>query len=98
MAIYSAELYKEKTQLEELITAEIKNRIIDLDLIDTGALYASIKTTITLTDNGYTTDVKGKDYFKYVDGNYGLIDYVLGLQKVSKAATNLYAGLIIDSF
>ncbi len=55
-------------QIEELI----KNRITKLKLIDTGALLASINVTLV---NG-KINIEAKEYFKYLDERYDILNYV----------------------
>lgn len=57
-------------ELESLINNKLKQRIIDLDLVDTGLMRDSTLAKVSLTPDGVEVDIKSTDYFKYLDGDY----------------------------
>lgn len=57
-------------KLQKLIQARIKQ----LGLIDTGLLYDSI-AVYPDGDSGFI--VKAEDYFKYLDGDYNILEYCI---------------------
>lgn len=69
---YTKSLPRVANKLKKLI----KERIKSLGLIDTGAMYDSIMVyPYEDTDGEIGFTVKAEDYFKYLDGDYNIIDY-----------------------
>lgn len=86
--------------LENQLTLSLKERIKELDLIDTGAMYQRSRFTVKLTDIGFDLDVVSTYYFPILDSRYGLVDYVLKLpivnQKIGTVSNSLVDDLIKD--
>jgi hypothetical protein len=91
----NAKIEVEKNRLEQLITTELKNRIKELDLIDTGAMLSTIKSSIKFTSNGYDIDIMSTDYFDEIDLKYEITDYVLNLPMVEEGIGNLFADIVL---
>jgi hypothetical protein len=89
-------LAQQKSSLEILITNALKARVKQLGLVDTGKLVGSIKCTLQFTSAGFDVNVDGVDYFKYLDGDYNIVDFVLSSKFVSDAITNLYADMVLN--
>ncbi len=51
--------------MSAILTELMKKTILDLDLIDTGALYNSIQVTTQLNQNEFNIIVESEDYIKY---------------------------------
>ena len=74
-----------KRGLENLIERLIKERIKELDLIDTEALYNSISVSISDSQNDFKIDISSVDYLEYLDERYDIIDFVLSKPEVTDA-------------
>lgn len=72
-----------KRELESLIERLIKERITELDLIDTGALYDSISVEVIGGQNDFNIDISSVDYLEYLDAEYDIIDFVLSKKEVT---------------
>lgn len=72
-----------KRELENLIEKLIKERITELDLIDTGALYDSISVEIIGSQNDFKIDISSVYYLEYLDAEYDIIDFVLSKTEVT---------------
>jgi len=59
-------------ELQKLIQADIKKK----DLIDTGALFRSIKVTAKEQGSKVSLDIIAEDYFEFVDNSYHILDDV----------------------
>lgn len=71
----------------------LKQRIKDLGLVDTGQMYDSIMVTpYEDSDGELGFTVKAEDYFKYLDGDYNIVDYVVN----SKEFTNYLKNALIE--
>lgn len=80
---------KSMDRIAKKLTTLLRKRIKQLDLIDTGLMYDSIEVVV---DSGTSFSIITTDYFKYVDGNYDIIDYVLN----SKEFTDYAAESLTD--
>jgi hypothetical protein len=57
-----------------ILTALLKKTILDLELIDTGALYNSIQVSVKYTNNGIDIIVNSEDYIKYLVEPYNIVE------------------------
>lgn len=83
-----------KIELERLTLDKIRQRIIDLDLVDTGKMLESMNVNIVLTSSGFDFEVSSVDYWKYVDGEHNILDWVIEQSDVSDLITELFSELI----
>lgn len=85
-----------KNKLQQLITKRLKIRIKSLGLVGSGKMLSETEAKVIFTNDGIDIDVESTTYFKYLDGEYNIIDYVLNESDVDKAITDLYGQMIID--
>jgi hypothetical protein len=56
----------------ELIQDELKRQ----NLVETGALLNSISCRLIPTNEGFTFQIEALDYFKYLDGEYSIMENI----------------------
>lgn len=95
---YSSRTRKLKADLEFELIKDIKARITQLDLIDTGKMLNTFDAKISFEDDGLDMKFSTTEYFKYVDGNYNITDYVLDSKKIRNLMDEVFAMMIDDMF
>jgi hypothetical protein len=93
---YNSKINKQKSTLEKLVTDRYKKRIKELGLIDTGETLKSLKCSIKFTPDGFSLVVDSTDYFKYIDSEYGISDYVIIQKDVDELIKDLFADIIFS--
>lgn len=93
---YSSRTRLFKAKLEDEITKGIKARIKDLDLIDTGKMLNTFDAQVNFEDDGLDMKFTTTAYFKYVNGNYNLTDYVLDSSKIRNMMDELFGMMMED--
>jgi len=89
----SSSIERLKTITKDLI----RKRTVELGLIDTGLMYKSYTVDVVIKpDLDITIEINSTDYFKYVEANYGLIDWVIEQTSFSEAYTDLFAEVITN--
>lgn len=63
--------------IEKALRKAIKKDIINKDLIDTGEMLRSIDVIAVADEDKLILDVIATDYFKYVSGNYDVMEDAL---------------------
>jgi len=63
-----------RTRIAKKLKSMIQARIMELDLIDTGKMYWSIKVN-WYNQNDF--EVKAVDYFKYWNSDYNIVDGII---------------------
>lgn len=95
---YSSKTKLLKNKLEEEITNGVKKRISQLDLIDTGKMINTFGVEISFEDDGLDIEFSTTKYFKYVDGNYNITNYVLESKKIKSLMDEVFGMMIDDMF
>lgn len=85
-----------KAQLEDAITKGVKDRIRQLDLIDTGKMLNSFDAQVNFEDDGLDMKFSTTDYFKYQDGYNNITDYVLDSPKIVNMMNELFGAMMED--
>ena len=88
------------SKIESTITGLIREEITRQDLIDTGNMIRSIKTTAKVSSNNFTFSVEAVDYFKYIDGDYNIVSNVMkggGYTLVEGLIQELYVDALENS-
>lgn len=93
---YSNELISKLKILSDLITNGLKDRISQLDLIDTGRMFSITESDIEFSDDGLIINITTTDYYKYLDGRYNLTDYVMNNPSISNMMNDIYGDMIIE--
>lgn len=93
---YSNELKNDIQRLSKMITNELKNRIKQLDLIDTGRMFSITESDIKFTMDGLDIEITTTDYYKYLDGDYDLTDYVFNLPNISNLINSIYGDMVVE--
>lgn len=96
METYSQKTEAKRKQLGDTITNAYKDRMKELDLVDSGSLISTFKATVAYTDDGITVITDAQDYFKYVEARYNLTSYVMDTPEVSKGITDLMGSMVVD--
>ena len=81
-------------QLEKDVTKALKDRIINLDLIDTGLMLSKTHSKITIRGFDLDLNIKSTDYFKYLDGDYDIVDWVLNLPSIINQVSEIQTELM----
>lgn len=79
------ELAKQSKLIAELIKKEIKRQ----GLVETGALFSSIKPKIKVQDTAFTVEIEAQDYYKYLDGRYNITENALNGPAFVKISENI---------
>lgn len=87
--VLTNEIEKKRLELEKLINDNLKLRIKELNLIESGNLYNNIKCVITIDTNGFNIDILSPDYYAYLDNEYNITNYVLNIQKIENKMLDL---------
>jgi hypothetical protein len=74
-------------ELERLIERLIKDRLIQLKLVDTGALLDSIKVRIREGE----IEIESLKYLDYLDGKYNILNYVYNTDEFINGYTSYVA-------
>jgi hypothetical protein len=74
-------------ELERLIERLIKDRLIQLKLVDTGALLDSIKVRIREGE----IEIESLKYLDYLDGKYNILNYVYNTDEFINGFTSYVA-------
>jgi len=82
--------------LEKTVTKAIKDEIKKKDLIDTGRMLRSIDTVASKTSDGIEIDILAVDYFKYVNGNYDVIEDALNTKAFNDALDDTMTDYILN--
>lgn len=93
---YSNELISKLKVLSDLITKGLKDRINQLNLIDTGRMFSITGSDIEFSDDGLIINITTTDYYKYLDGRYNLTDYVMNDPSISNMMTDIYGDMVIE--
>jgi hypothetical protein len=93
---YSNTVNKMRFDLQARFTKGLKQRIRDLDLIDTGATLRQTESRVIINDDGVDFDVDSTDYFKYLDGNYNIVDATLASREISDLMSELIGQIMLD--
>lgn len=93
---YSSTTKSKLNDLQALITKELKARIKSLGLVDSGKLLDSTIVHIKFTNDGLDIEVESTDYYKYLDSDYDITDYVLKQKNVSKLMDEVLELMIDD--
>lgn len=93
---YSNELISKLKILSDLITKGLKDRINQLNLIDTGRMFSITESDIEFSDDGLIINITTTDYYKYLDGRYNLTDYVMDDPSISNMMTDIYGDMVIE--
>ena len=93
--------YKKNTKrVANKLKALIKERIKQLGLIDTGALYDSI--FVYPDGDTYNYTIKGEYYLKYLDGDFDIIEYCINSKEfqdyIKESVAQDYIEYEIDEF
>lgn len=83
-------------QLENKITKKMKERIKQLDLIDTGALYRSISTNIKIVGDDLQIIINSEYYIVYLDDRYEVTSWVFN--QVADDIVKVKTNLLFNSF
>lgn len=92
---YSSTTKSKLKTLQTLITKELKARIKSLDLIDTGKMLASTMAHIKFSNDGLDIELESTYYYKYLDSDYNITNYVLEQNNVSELMSEVF-GLMIE--
>lgn len=92
---YSSKTNRKLKELETLITRELKARIKSLDLIDTGLMYETTEAHLMFTQDGLDIVIVTTDYYKYLNSDFNIENYVMGLNSVSNLMDEVL-GLMIE--
>lgn len=95
---YRSNTISKKAVLTRELSSALKDRIKQLDLIDTGEMLNSTSVVIDFTIDGLDIQVNSTDYYKYVDGKYNITDYVLDSRHITNLIEELYGEMIVDMF
>lgn len=93
---YSIETNSKKNNLELLITKGLRNRIKELDLIDTGTMLSTTVCYISYKDDGLDIKVQSTDYYMYMDSEFNITNYIIETQQVSNMLDDLFGDMIMD--
>lgn len=93
---YSGELNSKKNGLANLITNRIKQRITDLDLIDTGLMLDISTCVIEFIEDGLDIKIQSTDYYVYVDGNYDLTNYIIDQPDIDMMIKDIIGDMVIE--
>lgn len=96
MMEYSRKTKNKLNELEKLITKELKDRIKSLDLIDTGLMYNTTEARVKFTDDGLDIEIETTDYYKYLNSDFNIENYVMGLNNVSVLMDEVFSLMIDD--
>jgi hypothetical protein len=91
---YTGEINRKKLRLEKLITDNLRSRIEELNLIDTGEMLNSTQCIITFTSDGMDIDIQSTDYFMYNDDRYDILDYVFKNREIQDLIDEIYLDII----
>ena len=86
----------DETKITDAFTKLLRSEIRRKGLIDTGALFRSISTSIKYTANGISFEISGEDYFKYVDGNFNVTEDALDSNEFKNKITKLIEDALIN--
>jgi len=92
---YSSKTNSKLKTLQKLITKELKARIKSLGLVASGKLLDSTIVHIKFADDGLDIELESTDYYKYLDSDYNITNYVLEQNNVSKLMAEVF-GLMIE--
>jgi hypothetical protein len=91
---YNAEINRKKVRLEKLITDGLRNKIQELNLIDTGEMLDTTQCIIMFTKEGFDIDIQSTEYFIYNDDKYQLLDSVLINREINDLIDEIYLDII----
>jgi hypothetical protein len=91
---YTGEINRKKLRLEKLITDNLRSRIEELNLIDTGEMLNNTQCIITFTSDGMDIDIQSTDYFMYNDDRYDILDYVFKNREIQDLIDEIYLDII----
>lgn len=92
----SSDIKKIEGQVTKLVQDEIKRK----NLVDTGSLLRSISTKITSSNNNFSINVFGNDYYQVLDDEHNITKDSLsgpGFDKIIKELEDLYVQALEDS-
>lgn len=87
--VLTNEIEKNRIELERLINDNLKLRIKELNLIESGNLYNNIRCVITIDNTGFNVDILSPDYYFYLDNEYDITNYVLNIPKIENKMLDL---------
>lgn len=93
---YSNKTNTKLNDLQALITKELKARIKSLGLVDSGLLLNSTMVNIKFTNDGLDIELKSTDYYKYLDSDYDITDYVMKQNNVSDLMDDVFGLMMMD--
>lgn len=93
---YSNKTNTKLNDLQALITKELKARIKSLGLVDSGLLLNSTMVNIKFTNDGLDIELKSTDYYKYLDSDYDITDYVMKQNNVSDLMDEVFGLMMMD--
>lgn len=93
---YSNAVDKLRYKLQERFTKGLKDRIKYLDLIDTGKTLRVTEARVIIKGDGVDFDIDSTDYFKYLDGNYNIVDATLASREISDLMSELIGQIMMD--
>jgi hypothetical protein len=80
-------------ELERLIERLIKDRITQLNLIDTGALLKSIKIRVREGE----IDIESLKYLDYLDPKYNVLNYVFNSDEFVNGYTSYFSNQMLKN-
>lgn len=76
-------------EIELALIELVKDEIIKQDLIDTGRMLNSVNAFLNIQGNSWTVDVTSTDYFKYVDGDFKVLQNAFKGPKYDKVVKKI---------
>jgi hypothetical protein len=81
-----------------ILTALLKKTILDLRLIDTGALYNSIQVSVQYKTNGFDIIVTCEDYIKFLVEPYNIVEVFFNQSGFQNELENIFKPFIEQKF
>jgi len=89
---------KDISQIEQMIVRLVRDEIRKQQLIDTGLMLRSVEAKLKIKGNSFTIDITSTEYFKYVDGDYKILDNVFKGRDYEKLILPMIEQLFVDAF
>ena len=84
--------------VENMVVRIIQDEIRRQDLIDTGLMLRSVKAKLNIRGNSFTIDVTSTEYFKYVDGNYNIVNNAFNSRDYQTLVVPAIQDLFVKAF
>jgi hypothetical protein len=82
--------------MNAILTNAMKQTILDLDLIDTGALYNSIQVSTSFESGSIIIQIQSEEYIKFLLEPYNIVEYFFQQPDVEEEISKLMVPWIED--